>query len=106
MPKTSNQGGKLGGSRKPHNARRAADVESLDELVARVGDELRRIPSSKGAVEMTRLERTLRLQVERALEGKVRDVAHLLRLMSKYPSVAKSYREETVIIINGPLANV
>ena len=105
MPSSSTRA-KRGGSRKPHNARRPADVESLEELVARVGAEVRKIPSSKGVVEMTRLERTLRLLVNRAMEGKVRDVAHLVRLMSKYPSVAKSYREETVIVINGPLANV
>lgn len=106
MPNNSSKGGKRGGSRKPHNAKRAADVESLEELVARVGAELRRIPTSKSVVEMTRLERTLRLLVDRALEGKVRDVAHVLRLMLKHPSLAKSYREETVIVLSPVMANV
>ena len=94
------------GARKPHNAKRAPEVESFEDLVANVGAELRRIPSGSGSIEMTRLERTFRLLVERAIEGKARDLAQVLRLMLEHPAVAKSYREEVSIFLAPWAANL
>ncbi len=88
--------------RKPHNARAPLEHDSLADLVRQVGSETRKVLKGGETVEMTRTERTLRLQVERALEGnKVREVASILRLMLKHPEIARSYRKEITIFIGG-----
>ena len=87
--------------RKPHNARPASEYQSVEEIVKRVGSEPRRVRLRGEEVEMSRAERTMRLQVERALEGKVREVAQLVRLMVKYPQIARSYTIKKTVFISG-----
>jgi hypothetical protein len=93
-------------ARKPHNSRPAADYAGLGDILKKIGGERQTVSQAGEMVEMSRAERTLRLLVGRALEGKARDVAQLLRLMMKHPSISKSCREETVIFINGPMAEL
>jgi hypothetical protein len=87
--------------RKPHNATQPADYSSLAELISKVGDEPRKVLVRGQEVNMSRSERLLRLQVDRALQGNVREVANIIRLMIKYPDIAASYREEKVVLIAG-----
>lgn len=92
--------------RKPHNVPPPKQYDSLHELVKVIGSQPRTVFINGKSIEMSLAERTLRLQVNRALEGKVRDVAHILRLMMKYPNLAKSYKEKKVILMCGAFANV
>ena len=55
---------------------------------------------------MSRSERLFRVMVDRALQGNVREVTKLLQLMATRPTLAATFREETVIIVSGPLCNV
>lgn len=89
------------GGRRPHNVKPPQEISSLDDLVMKVGREPRKVTLNGEIVEMSRAERALRLKVDRALEGKARPVADLLRLMMKYPQISKSYKEETVIVLAG-----
>ena len=87
--------------RKPHNAAPATEHENVAELVQSVGSEPRKVLVAGRTVEMSRAERMLRLQIERAMQGKARDVTDVLRLMVKHPDMGCSFRTELVIVISG-----
>ncbi len=55
---------------------------------------------------MSRSERLLRLLVDGALKGDVRNVTKLLQLMAKYPAIAATYREQFVVVISGAFCDV
>jgi hypothetical protein len=54
---------------------------------------------------MSRSERLFRVMVDRALQGNVREVRRLLHLMATRPTLAATFREETVTVVSGPLCN-
>jgi hypothetical protein len=84
----------------------AGEWNNLDELVAFVGKEPREVMLNGKAVIMTRAERRLRDEVDRALKGEVRALKLIVQLMIKHPKVVSSTREERNYFINGPLADV
>lgn len=90
--------------RKPHNAKAAGDYLSLADMVEAIASEKRKVPTCAGEVLMTRRERNLRLLVARALEGKVRELAQVLRIMIKYPDMAATLEIE--IFIRGNMCDV
>ncbi len=92
-------------NRKPHNAR-TANYASFDELLAQIAAEPRTALVGDQQVTMSRRERLFRLMVDRALQGKVREVTKLLQLMAKNPSTAATFRDETVTVISGVLCRV
>ena len=92
-------------NRKPHNAR-STDYASFNELLAQIAAEPRAALVGDEQVTMSRCERLFRLMVERALQGKVREITKLLQLMAKNPSTAATFRDETVTVISGVLARV
>lgn len=92
--------------RKPHNAPPPPEFESLQDLVKKVGSEIRKASLKGETVEMSRTERTLRLQVDRALSGKTRDLVQILRLMQRHPNITKSYKERTVITVSGLMVGI
>jgi hypothetical protein len=101
VPEEPGSGTRYKKGRRPHNARQSDDYLSLEDLVRKVASEPRKVMLRGKQVEMSRCERTFRLVVDRALDGRPREVAQLLRHMLKYPTLSKSFREEVVIFING-----
>ena len=90
--------------RKPHNANRGLEFANVAELIATIGAEPKRLGVDGQQVEMSWAERSFRLTVDRALKGNRRDLAHLLRLMIKHPSVSVSHRERYVTYMTQTLA--
>lgn len=91
--------------RKPHNAR-TLEYFSFNELLAMIATERRVALVGGKQTSMCRSERLLRLMLDRALQGKVREVTKLLQLMAKNPSVAATFRDEVVIVVSGAACNV
>lgn len=91
--------------RKPHNAS-STEYGSFNELLDLVGAESRTALIDGEEVSMPRRERLLRVMVNRAHRGNVRDVIKILQLMAKYPAVAATFRDETLIVVSGALCNV
>lgn len=92
-------------NRKPHNAK-TANYASFDELLAQIAAEPRTALVGDEQITMPRGERLLRLMLDRALKGHPRDVIKLLQMMAKSPSVAATFRDETVTVISGALCHV
>lgn len=92
-------------ARKPHNARTFA-YGSFNELLALIANERRAALVGEQQIIMSRRERLFRLLVDRALQGQVREVTLLLRLMANSPTLAASYRDQVVTIISGSLCTV
>lgn len=92
-------------ARKPHNAR-TPGYGSFNELLALIADERRTALVGEQQVIMSRRERLFRLMVDRALQGKVREVTLLLRLMANSPTLAATYRDQVVTVISGSLCTV
>lgn len=93
-----------GRKRKPHNAR-TSDYASFEDLLASIAAEPRTALVGSDQLMMSRSERLLRLMVDRALHGNVREVTKLLHLMATRPTLAATFREETVIVLSGVLCN-
>ena len=93
------------GRRKPHNVR-SVHYASFDELLAQIADEPRVARVGDDEITMSRRERLLRLLVDGALKGDVRNVTKLLQLMAKYPAIAATYREQFVVVISGAFCDV
>ena len=94
-----------GAPRKPHNAR-TTEYVSFNELLAMIAAERRVAVVGGRQTSMNRGERLLRLMLDRALQGKVREVIKLLQLMAKNPTVAATFRDEIVIVTSGALCHV
>jgi hypothetical protein len=92
------------GSRKPHNARES-DYVSFNELLGKLATELREVQVGDDLIKMPRVERLIRLTLERALKGNVRDVTKMLNLMAQNPELAATHRERTVVHIIPALYN-
>lgn len=92
-------------ARKPHNAS-APGYGSFNELLSLIADERRAALVGEQQIIMSRRERLFRLLVDRALQGNVREVTLLLRLMANSPALAATYRDQVVTIISGALCNV
>ncbi len=90
--------------RRPHNAVTPAD-RSLKDVVLRIANELHEVTINGKRRTMTRKERVFRLTVERAVNGTVRDIAHILSIVAKHPELAASFQIETVYFFNGSLAD-
>ena len=103
--KTKKSGAAPKRKRKPHNAH-TAEYGSFQELLAQISAEPRTALVGDKEVSMSRSDRLLRLMLNRALQGNVRDITKLLQMMAKSPSLVATFREETVIVISGPLENV
>jgi hypothetical protein len=73
--------------RKPHNATLRSAYLSLEEMMQAIATEERRVPFAGGEVMMSRRELSFRNMIARAFKGQVHDLAHLLRLMEKYPEL-------------------
>jgi hypothetical protein len=95
------RGSKFTKGRRPHNASTGEQFEDVGELVCKLAAEKKRVSVNGQEVEMSWAERSLRLTVERALSGERRDLAHLLRLMIKHPSIAGPGRTRTFIYLGG-----
>jgi hypothetical protein len=93
------------GRRKPHNAQ-SIEYVSFKDLLAQIAGEPRTARVGDEQVTMARGDRLLRLLLDRALQGKVREVIKLLQLMAKYPNVAATFREENVIVMSGAMCRV
>lgn len=91
--------------RKPHNAR-TAEYGSFDELLAQMGAEPRTARVGEQEVMMPRTERLLRVMLARALDGNARDVAKVLQLMAKSPTLAATFRKEFVTVVSGIMCKV
>ena len=91
--------------RKPHNAR-TSEYVSFDDLLSRLASEPRTVQMGDQHVTMPRVERLMRVMVDRALQGKVRDIAKLLNMMAKNPTLTATFREQMVIRICPSLANL
>ena len=92
--------------RRPHNASRGHQFESLGELVEKIGAETRRVNVDGKEVQMSRAERLARLTIDRAISGDRRDLAQMLRLMIEHPSLSGPGREKIHVIIGGKMAHV
>ena len=99
-PEGSATGSQFKRGRKPHNASSAPDYESVAELIQVVGSEPRKVLVGGETVEMTGTERMMRLQLERAMQGKAQDVREVLRLMLRYPGISSSSRKIIRIIMS------
>ncbi len=91
--------------RKPHNAR-SVHYASFEELLAQIAAEPRTARVGDEQVTMSRSDRMLRLLLDGALRGDVRNVTKLLQLMAKYPAIAATYREQLVIVMSGAICDV
>lgn len=93
------------GNRKPHNAARS-EYASFNELLSLIAAEPRTALVGGEQVTMSRSERLLRLMLDRALQGKVREVTKLLQMMARSPGVAATFRDEWVTVVSGALCDV
>lgn len=91
--------------RKPHNARRE-DYQTFDELLAKIGDEPCQAMVDDEEVTMTQIERLLRVMIDRAMHGNVREMTKLLQIMPNDPGLAATSRTQTVIFYSKLLADV
>lgn len=91
--------------RKPHNAK-TARYSTFSELLGIIADEPRKVTVGGSMVTMPRVEALLRLMVERAKQGKVREMKKILQMLAKDPGLAANSRSQIQIFINGNLANV
>lgn len=91
--------------RRPHNAKREKGWGTLDELVALVGSEARQVTFGGEVVTMSRAERRLRDEVDKALKGEVRALKLILGLMLKHPTVVQR-PPRIITILRGPLARL
>jgi hypothetical protein len=91
--------------RKPHNAK-TAEYATFNELLGMIADQPRKATIAGREVTMTRAEALLRVMVERAMQGKVREIKQVLQMMARDPGLAANSRLQTHIFINGSLANV
>lgn len=103
--KASASAKKSGKQRRPHNAS-SFQYTSLEELILEIAAEPRKVMKGGEVTTMSRAERILRTEVEAALGGQVRALAHILKLIAKQPKLARSERPRRTIFINGPLARV
>jgi len=92
---------------RPHNAKPADPVSSIEEVIHKIGREPRQVMKNGEMQVMSRTERLFRTWIEAALKKQVRPLARLLKLMIKYPQLLSGSRpSDTTIYINGHLANV
>lgn len=91
--------------RKPHNVRKE-QYQSFDELLATIGYETRVATIGDQEVMMTRLEAVLRVMIDRALQGNVRELTKILRIMANDPGLAATARSQIIITVGGALAGI
>lgn len=91
--------------RKPHNAE-TEEYGSFFELLTKIATEARKATIGDKEATITRVEGLLRVMVERALKGEVREVLKLLQLMEKNPAMATTNRTRTILFISKALADV
>src|SRR4051812_27375751 len=101
--KGSNAGSFMAG-REPHNSHKGFEFGNVAELATLLAAEPKKVMIDGREVEMSGAERSFRLTIERALAGNRHDLAHLIRLMIKYPSISGTSRKKQVIFIRGALA--
>ena len=80
--------------RRPHNKAPPDEIETLEDLVAKIGGERCRVVKDGEVTEMTRVERRLRLEAAAAIEGNIRALANMINLMMKYPSIVRTNKKE------------
>lgn len=102
MPKKTK---KPGANRKPHNVRRE-QYESFADLFARIANEPRQATIGDKQITMTRAEALLRVMVDRAINGNVREITKLLQIMANDPGLTATARPQVVMFIGHALANV
>ena len=90
--------------RRPHNAGKGHEFETVGELFNSLAAEPKTVTVNGEEVQMSWAERSFRLTIDRALSGNRRDLAHLLRLMIKHPSIGGSYRWRQIVVIGETLA--
>jgi hypothetical protein len=95
------KGSKFEKGRRPHNALKGQEFGDVGDLIRNLAAEAKRVTIDGEEVEMSWAERSFRLTIERAIAGNRRDLAHLLRLMIKYPSIAGPGRGRTQIFLGG-----
>ncbi len=95
--------GKFKRGRRPHNAK-VLDFDTIGDLVRKLGAEPKKVTVDGKEVEMSWAERLLRLTLERALKGNIRDIAQLLRLMIKHPHVTGQGKVRMVYFLSRSLA--
>jgi hypothetical protein len=92
--------GQFQAGRRPHNAK-PLDFENVADLVRKLGSESKRVSLNGREVDMTWAERSLRLTIERAINGNVRDITQLLRLMIEHPNISGHGRLRCIIYLGG-----
>ena len=90
----------------PHNAKLGHDYATLAELVRQVGSDRKLVTVAGETTEMSWAERSLRLTIDRALSGKVRDLELLLKLMAKYPATTGRGRMRIEYFTRYPLSQL
>ena len=88
---------------RPHNAK-VLEFATIADLVRYLGAEQKKVTVNGKETKMSWAERSLRLTLDRALKGNVRDIAELLRLMIRHPHVTGRGKVRSLIIIRGALA--
>jgi hypothetical protein len=104
-PKTEKSSGKFKPGRKPHNVAVPID-RSLKDIVLRVANERHAVTIDGVTRNISRMERTLRLTVDRAVKGNKKDILRLLQIVAKRPDMAASIRTDTIVFFNGAMAEV
>ena len=89
--------------RKPHNAA-VTSFDSFSDLLEIIANAPRKATMDGEEVTITRREAFLRLSVDRALHGNVRELTKVLQMMSKHPKLAAAWRGQRIIFIRGELA--
>jgi hypothetical protein len=100
QPKAAVRQGQFKRGRKPHNATSAPDYQNVAELIQLVGSEPRTVLVPGEAVGITGTERMMRLQLDRAMQGKAQDVREVLSLMLRYPDISCSGRIIIRVVLN------
>jgi hypothetical protein len=95
------KGSRFEKGRRPHNASKTQEFADVGELFRNLAAEKKRVTINGEQVEMSWAERSFRVTIDRAISGKRQDLAHLLRLMIKYPGIAGPGRGITQIFLGG-----
>ncbi len=105
--KSNKAGG--GGARRPrppHNAAKPPSFRSIGELAQAIAAEPRRASIKGEEIVLSRAEGLCRLMVESALKGSISDLKLLIQLIANNDDLAGTAREQWVLLLAGPDAEL
>ena len=109
MTKARNKKAEAGAAkwpRPPHNAAKSPSFRSIGELAQAIAAEPRRASIKGEEIVLSRAESLCRLMIESALKGSISDLKLLIQLIANNDDLAGTAREQWVLLLAGPDAEL